>query len=110
MAAKYILLALLILGNYPLYRLLFRALFAKALAAAGERDQAGPSRDPVDHAQVPGEAREAKKAGLALLFDPEFLRDGGGEVKIFLLLFAAVLAVYAEYSLILGLFPALGGS
>ena len=83
MEAKYFLLIGLVVANIPLYRLIFLLLFKKA---AG------------------GEALTVKR-----LFDPVFLKDAGGEMKLFLLLIASALAVLIEYFSLLSIFPGLVG-
>jgi hypothetical protein len=90
MKPKYLLLIGLVLVNYPIYRLLFRVLF-RPIAPKDETSQ------------------EPRPESLTLrqLFNPVFLRDSGGETKLFLLVLAAALIVYIEYVALLAIFPGL---
>jgi len=82
MKAKYLILAALAVANYPFYRAVFRLLF---------RGMGGKDGLPK----------------LSDFRDPDFLHDGGGENKIFLLVLASVLIVLIEYYALLSIFPAL---
>ncbi len=91
MEPKFILLAALIVANFPLCRLLFRFLFRGNAPAAG----------------APGGESSAAPASPKDFLDPAFRQDVGRKNKLFLLLVASALLVFIEYSLMLGLFPAL---
>lgn len=82
MKAKYLILAALAVANYPFYRAIFRLLFR-------------------------GMGKEEGLPKLSDFRDPDFLHDGGGENKLFLLVLASVLIVLIEYYALLSAFPAL---
>jgi hypothetical protein len=90
MAPKQVLLIALVVVNHPVYRLLFRLIFRDVLKSEDARS-----------------AGKGHRPGLGRLLDPGFLKDSGGEPKLFLLLIACALIVLAEYLIVLGLFPAL---
>lgn len=81
MKAKYLVLVALLAANYPFYRALFRLLFR------------GMGKDGVPK--------------LSDFRDPDFLHDGGGENKLFLLVLASLLLVLIEYYVLLSIFPGL---
>lgn len=82
MKAKYLVLAALAVANYPFYRAIFRLLFR-------------------------GRGKKEGFPKLSDFRDPDFLHDGGGENKLFLLVLASVLIVLIEYYALLSVFPAL---
>lgn len=124
MKAKYLILAVLAIANFPIYRALFRVLFRGMARKTGRNTDpadavAGGSAEGADtgsagpEESAPGEARDdgARRRGslprLGDFRDPEFLHDGGGEYKLFLLVLASVLVVLIEYYSLLSAFPAL---
>jgi hypothetical protein len=90
MAPRHVLLIALLFLNYPLYRLLFGLIFRSVLKSESEHS-----------------AGKDRRHGLGRLLDPGFLKDSGGESKLFLLLITCALIVLVEYFIVLGLFPAL---
>jgi hypothetical protein len=79
----------LVVADIPLFVLLFRLIFR------GSERTHGEAAGRLPH--------------LGELFDPEFLKDKGGENKLLLLLFAAALLVLVEYLVVLRVFPGLSG-
>ena len=106
MKAKYFILVALVVANYPFYRAIFRLLFRGmvrrddlpageigAAPADGDKGRMGSHRDGFPK--------------FSDFRDPDFLHDGGGENKLFLLVLASLLVVLIEYYALLSIFPGL---
>jgi hypothetical protein len=114
MKAKYLILAALAVANYPFYRAIFRILF-RGMARKDDLPAADGADPAAEAAETPGnEGKKSRKKGgsyglprLSDFRDPDFLHDGGGENKLFLLVLASVLIVLIEYYALLSIFPGL---